>query len=163
MLSKSVIVTQFLAMGFGLAAVLLTYILAGRLRRGDPTLFLVLTGILIGTVFNSFISILKIVADPYDKLPAITFWLMGSLAAINTTDVLIVLCPMVVGGWPCFSCAGISTPSPSARKKLLPWVRTGILRAVIIGGCTLMTAFSSQRIRHYRLGGVDHSAPVRVA
>ncbi len=38
-LSKSVIVTQFLALTFGLAAVLVTYTLAGRLRRGDPTLF----------------------------------------------------------------------------------------------------------------------------
>ena len=98
MLSKSVLVTQILALGFGLAAVLLTYVLAGRLRRGDPTLFLVLTGILVGTVFTSLISILKVLADPYDKLPAITFWLMGSLAAINRSDVLILLGPMVVGG-----------------------------------------------------------------
>ncbi len=141
MLSKSVIITQFLAMGFGLAAVLLTYTLAGRLRRGDPTLFLVLTGILIGTVFNSFISILKIVADPYDKLPAITFWLMGSLAAINTTDVLIVLGPMVVGGVALLLVRWHLNPLSFGEEEALAMgVRTGILRAVIIGGCTLMTA-----------------------
>ncbi|MBC7293214.1 MAG: iron ABC transporter permease, partial [Thermoleophilia bacterium] len=97
MLSQSVVATQILALLFGLAAVLITYALAGRLRRGDPTLFLVLTGILVGTVFTALLSLLKVLADPYDKLPAITFWLMGSLAAVNLQDILILLGPMVVG------------------------------------------------------------------
>ncbi len=141
MLSKSVIVTQFLAMGFGLAAVLLTYILAGRLRRGDPTLFLVLTGILIGTVFSSLISILKVLADPYDKLPAITFWLMGSLAAVNTTDVLIILGPMVIGGVALVLVRWHLNPLSFGEEEAQAMgVRTGVLRVVIIGGCTLITA-----------------------
>jgi iron complex transport system permease protein len=141
MLSKSVIVTQFLAQGFGLGAVLLTYTLAGRLRRGDPTLFLVLTGILIGTVFNALISILKVLADPYDKLPAITFWLMGSLAAINTTDVLIVIGPMIVGAVAILLIRWHINPLSFGEEEAQAMgVRTGVLRAVIIGGCTLMTA-----------------------
>jgi iron complex transport system permease protein len=34
------------------------------------------------------ISLLKVLADPYDQLPAITFWLLGSLAATTPFDVL---------------------------------------------------------------------------
>ena len=141
MLSKSVIITQFLALGFGLSAVVVTYMLAGRLRRGDPTLFLVLTGILVGTVFTSLISILKVLADPYDKLPAITFWLMGSLAAINTTDLLILLGPMVVGGAALLMVRWHLNPLSFGEEEARAMgAETGKLRVIIIGACTLLTA-----------------------
>ena len=141
MLSKSVIITQFLALGFGLSAVVVTYMLAGRLRRGDPTLFLVLTGILVGTVFTSLISILKVLADPYDKLPAITFWLMGSLAAINTTDLLILLGPMVVGGAALLLVRWHLNPLSFGEEEARAMgAETGKLRVIIIGACTLLTA-----------------------
>ncbi len=143
MLSKSVIITQFLALGFGLAAVLVTYTLAGRLRRGDPTLFLVLTGILVGTVFTSLISILKVLADPYDKLPAITFWLMGSLAAINTQDLLIILGPFVVGGGALLIVRWHLNPLSFGEEEARAMgSETGKLRFIIIGACTLLTASS---------------------
>ncbi len=141
MLSKSILVTQFLALGFGLGAVLVTYMLAGRLRRGDPTLFLVLTGILVGTVFTSLISILKVLADPYDKLPAITFWLMGSLAAINTQDLLILLGPMVVGGGALLAVRWHLNPLSFGEEEARAMgAETGKLRVIIIGACTLLTA-----------------------
>jgi iron complex transport system permease protein len=141
MLSKSVIATQILALSFGLAAVLLTYFLAGRLRRGDPTLFLVLTGILVGTVFTSLISILKVLADPYDKLPAITFWLMGSLASINPQDLLILLGPMVVGGVALIVVRWHLNPLSFGEEEARALgAETGKLRVIIIGACTLMTA-----------------------
>lgn len=143
MLSKSVIVTQLLALGLGLAAVLATYILAGRLRRGDPTLFLVLTGILVGTVFTSLISILKVLADPYDKLPAITFWLMGSLAAINRQDVLILLGPVVVGGGALLAVRWHLNPLSFGEEEARAMgADTKKLRAIVIGACTLLTASS---------------------
>jgi iron complex transport system permease protein len=143
MLSKSVIVTQLLALGFGLGAVVVTYLLAGRLRRGDPTLFLVLTGILVGTVFTSLISILKVLADPYDKLPAITFWLMGSLAAINTQDVLILLGPMVVGGAAILIVRWHLNPLSFGEEEARAMgAETGKLRVIIICACTLLTASS---------------------
>ncbi len=143
MLSKSVVITQFLALAFGLAAVLVTYILAGRLRRGDPTLFLVLTGILVGTVFSSLISILKVLADPYDKLPAITFWLMGSLAAINRQDILILLGPMLVGGAALLAVRWHLNPLSFGEEEARAMgCETGKLRVIIIGACTLLTASS---------------------
>ena len=129
MLSKSVIVTQFLALGFGLAAVVVTYMLAGRLRRGDPTLFLVLTGILVGTVFTSLISILKVLADPYDKLPAITFWLMGSLAAINTTTFSSCSVPWSSAARPCSVRWHLNPLSFGEEEAQAMGAETGKLRA----------------------------------
>jgi len=141
MLSETVVATQLLAVLFGLAAVLITYFLAGRLRRGDPTLFLVLTGILVGTVFTSFISILKVLADPYDKLPAITFWLMGSLAAINLQDILILLGPMVIGGAALLIVRWHLNPLSFGEEEARAMgAETAKLRAIVIGACTLMTA-----------------------
>ena len=141
MLSKSVIITQFLALGFGLAAVLVTYVLAGRLRRGDPTLFLVLTGILVGTVFTSLISILKVLADPSDKLPTITFWLMGSLAAVNRQDILILIGPMLVGGIALLVVRWHLNPLSFGEEEAQAMgSETTKMRIIVIGACTLMTA-----------------------
>jgi iron complex transport system permease protein len=141
LLSKSVFVTQILALGFGLAAVLATYMLAGRLRRGDPTLFLVLTGILVGTVFTSLISILKVLADPSDKLPTITFWLMGSLAAVNRQDILILIGPMIVGGAALLAVRWHLNPLSFGEEEAQAMgSETTKMRIIVIGACTLMTA-----------------------
>ncbi len=64
---------------------------APRSERHDPILVLVLAGIVIGTLLGSCISLLKYLADPYNQLPAITFWLLGSLAAITVADLLAIL------------------------------------------------------------------------
>ena len=68
-----------------------------RMVDYDPTLGLVLAGILVGTLFQSGTSLIKFMADADDKLPTITFWLMGSFANINARDVTITLLPMLVG------------------------------------------------------------------
>jgi iron complex transport system permease protein len=89
---------QILSFVFGLVAVLITYAVSSRIRH-ESTLTLVLSGILIGTLFTSGTSLLKYVADPFDKLPAITYWLMGSLSSISSEDVLAVILPMLAGGF----------------------------------------------------------------
>ena len=57
---------------------MMTYSISNKIRF-DPMLVLVLSGILVGTIFNSGTELIKFVADPLSKLPDITFWLMGSL------------------------------------------------------------------------------------
>jgi iron complex transport system permease protein len=97
----SIVSIQLLSFATGLLAVMLAYGLAsGPARRGDPILMLVLVGILVGSVFASLISITKYVADPYNKLPAITFWLMGSLAAITPKDTQVGILPILAGSIP---------------------------------------------------------------
>jgi iron complex transport system permease protein len=141
MLAKSIIMTELLGLGFGLAAVLATYSLAGRLRRGDPTLFLVLTGILVGTVFTSLISALKYLADPNDKLPAITFWLMGSLSSIDRTDLTILAIPTVIGCTALMLVRWHLNPLSFGEEEAQAMgAETKKLRIIIIGGCTLITA-----------------------
>lgn len=65
-------------------------------RAGDPVLMLVLVGILVGSIFTALVSLVKYMADPYDRLP-ITFWLMGSLAAVTPRDVRFLAPPMLIG------------------------------------------------------------------
>ncbi len=68
-----------------------------RLVKYDPILGLVLGGILVSTLFQSGTSIIKLLADANDKLPAITFWLMGSFASEDHDQMMAVLLPMVLG------------------------------------------------------------------
>lgn len=70
------------ALIFGIASVCLTYSLA-RLRNQITSLSLVLSGMIVSAIFGALIALIKYVADPYDKLPAITYWLMGSFSTAS--------------------------------------------------------------------------------
>ena len=87
---------QLFAFLGGLLAVGASVWLNGRVGSYDPTLGLVLAGMLVGTLFNSVMSLIKLVADSNDKLPEITFWLMGSFHDINLGD-LVIAVPMIIG------------------------------------------------------------------
>ena len=101
LLSFSFLGIQLTAFAFGLAAVLITSGLSKILtKEGDSLIALVLTGMVISTIFSSLISLTKYTADPYDKLPAITFWLMGSLASTTKDDILFTLAPVILGSIP---------------------------------------------------------------
>jgi iron complex transport system permease protein len=95
--SLGVVGIQLLAFGLGLVAVALSYGIGASLRHSDPVLVLVLAGIVIGTLLGSCVALMKYLADPYNQLPAMTFWLLGSLAAITPADLGAVL-PAVGGG-----------------------------------------------------------------
>ena len=69
-----------------------------RAIRGDAMLGLILGGILVSTLFQSGTSIVKLVADADDKLPAITFWLMGSFAGVTLWDFIMIL-PLMLAGF----------------------------------------------------------------
>lgn len=88
---------QLFAFSGGILAVLCVSLIASRSRTQDPILVLVLSGIAIGSLLGAGISLLKILADPFTQLPSITFWLLGSLTAINQQD-LIQLIPMLLLG-----------------------------------------------------------------
>lgn len=89
LISGSILVVQGLAFTFGIIAVVATYLLA-RVYRTTPTLVLILAGIIVSAFFQAMISLTKYVADPFEKLPAIVFWLMGSLADVRIGDLLII-------------------------------------------------------------------------
>ena len=87
---------QAMAFFFGLLAVLAAFSVS-RLYHSAPMLVLTLVGILVGSFFGSLTSLLKYVADPLDTLPAITYWLLGSLADVTRDDVPALL-TITLGG-----------------------------------------------------------------
>jgi len=142
-LSLNVFMIQALAFAGGMGAVALVYWIGSRLRGHDPLLSLVLTGVVIGTLIGAGISLIKYLADPYDQLPAITFWLLGSLATVAPHDLevaaplaLMGLAPMLLLRW---RVNLLALPDDEARAL---GVDTRRLRVVVVTAATLVTAAS---------------------
>ena len=93
----TVALVQVLAFSGGLGAVLVVYLIGTAMRGRDPILVLVLAGVAMGTLLGSAISLVKVFADPYNQLPAITFWLLGSLTSIAMPDLRAVLPAILIG------------------------------------------------------------------
>ncbi|WP_301676403.1 FecCD family ABC transporter permease [Methanoculleus methanifontis] len=96
LLSGNPMVIQISAFFFGILAVAVAYGIGHTVGKSS-TLVLVLGGIIVGSLFSAFISLTKYVADPYDTLPAIVFWLMGSLSAVSNADITAVAPPILLG------------------------------------------------------------------
>ena len=122
LLSFGIAGIQLCSFGFGLFAVLLTMLLSCLVNRhGDRTLTLLLCGIVTGTLFAAVLSLIKYVADPYSKLPAITYWLMGSLAAVNLSDAQTAAFWTLAGMIPLALLRWRITCSPLAMKRRRRW------------------------------------------
>jgi len=93
---NNIFLTPVFAFFFGILAVILSYF-AGRIDNTSPTITLVLGGVIIQSIFSALLSLLKYVSDTATQLPAITFWLMGSLASTKTTDMFLSSIPMFLG------------------------------------------------------------------
>ena len=87
---------SFLAFVLGLSAVVAVCLISSRVKY-NQTLGLVLAGMMISSLFTAAVSFLKLVADPNNTLPVITYWLMGSLASIRPKD-LAFAAPWIIGG-----------------------------------------------------------------
>lgn len=98
MVSEEWITVQLLAFAFGFAAVLVAIGVANIYKEaGGKTILLVLGGVISSALFSALLSVVKYTADPYNKLPAIVYWLMGSFAAADKNTALIVFIPMLIG------------------------------------------------------------------
>jgi iron complex transport system permease protein len=141
LLGLPVVAIQGLGFVGGVLTVLLVAALARALRSGSEILVLVLAGIVVGALAGAAISLIKVLADPYEQLPAITFWLLGSLAAIKTADlatcvpvILLGLVPLVLFRWR----IGILSLGDDEASALGVDVRR--LRMLVIAAATLITA-----------------------
>ncbi len=81
---------------FGLLAVSLCFVI-GKFTASTQAITFVLGGVIVGSIFSALISFLKYVADPYNELPAIVFWLMGSLSRAEYSQILTAGIPMTLG------------------------------------------------------------------
>lgn len=134
-------VTSFLC---GIAAVTLTYCLGTAIgRRGSTVLLLVLTGIVVQSLFSAFTTFVKYNADPNNKLPEITFWLMGGLNAAGKKQVMMMAVPFVLGSIPLFLLRWkINILSFGDEEAKALGVDTGKTRLVLIAASTLLTSAS---------------------
>ncbi|WP_409567602.1 FecCD family ABC transporter permease [Methylobacterium sp. J-030] len=132
---------QALAFLGGLGAVAAVYGVGLAVRRHDPVLTLVLAGVAVGAVLGAGISLLKVLADPYNQLPAITFWLLGSLSSVTLGDIGAVLPMMLLGLAPLILLRWrMNLMSLGDEEARALGVETRILRPVLIAGATLVTA-----------------------
>lgn len=90
------LVTSIYAFVFGILSVFLTYFLA-KSKDQISIMSLVLSGMIVSSLFSAMISMVKFIADPYDKLPAIIYWLMGSFAKATFLDIKLVVLPIAAG------------------------------------------------------------------
>ncbi|MGP1442190.1 MAG: FecCD family ABC transporter permease [Anaerovoracaceae bacterium] len=88
-LSLSTVGVQITAMIFGMGAVGLTFLLSAKDVRS--TITIILSGMLVSALFSSLISLIKFTADPFEKLPQIIYWLMGTLVGVNYKGLLSIL------------------------------------------------------------------------
>jgi iron complex transport system permease protein len=117
------------------------YGIGTSLRRQDPVLALVLAGIVIGTLLGSGVGLLKYLADPYNQLPAITFWLLGSLSGVGAADVGAVLPAVALGLVPLVLLRwrlNVMTLGDDEAQAL--GVDARRVRLVVVIAATLMTA-----------------------
>ena len=87
---------QLYAFLFGIASVSITYFIGSRAKFGQDV-SLVLAGSMLAALCSSLITMLKYLADPNDTLPAITYWLMGSLSKTDWSSFLFSLTPITAG------------------------------------------------------------------
>ena len=141
--SLGVIGIEGLAFAGGLIAVAAVYVIGSLLHSRDPILVLVLTGVVVGALLGAGVGLVKYLADPYNQLPAMTFWLLGSLAATTVADLLPLIGPVAVGTIVLIALRWrlnvMSLPEDEARALGLA---TGPFRIAIVAAATLVTSAS---------------------
>jgi iron complex transport system permease protein len=131
---------QLSAFIFGIISVSITYGISKAYKAGG-ILLLVLSGTAVSAFFNALISGAKFMADPYDKLPQITYWLMGSLSAVNFDKLAMIIIPMLIGmivilvlRW------HLNVLAMGDEEAQSLGLDAGKLRLIIIVACTLVTS-----------------------
>ena len=127
---------------FSIITVLLVVAVA-QAARGNQVLTVVLAGVMVSSLFSAGVSFTKLIADPTDQLPAITYWLMGSLTGAKPADVYMAFPPMAVGLVTLFILRWrINLLTMGDDEASTMGVNTKLLRLTIILAATLVTAAS---------------------
>ncbi len=129
-----------LAFVMSLVTVFLAYFISLR-APGSRIMNLILGGIMLSSLFSAGTSYIKLAADPTNQLPAITYWLMGSLSGMRLSDIVPAAVPMLLGiavllllRWR----INILTFGEEEARSL--GINTNLLRFAVIFGATLITA-----------------------
>ncbi|MDR2421308.1 MAG: iron ABC transporter permease [Oscillospiraceae bacterium] len=135
-----------MVMVFAFAASLITIglvMLVSRAARGNRVLRIILAGIMISSLCNAMTSFIKLVADPNNILPEITYWMMGSLAKTKPGEVLFALVPMTLGIVPLLLLRWrVNLLTLSDEEARTMGVPVAAVRTTVIVCSTLITAAS---------------------
>lgn len=126
----------------GLLAVAAAW-LVSRLSKADQAVALILAGMMISSLFSAGTSFVKLVTDTQQQLPAITYWLMGSLSSIKDKDVVFLAIPVALGMIPLFFLRwrmNLLTVGEEEAQSM--GVNTRRLRGAVIVCATLLTSAS---------------------
>lgn len=138
--SRMITIAAFVS---SIATVALVFLVA-KYAPGQKTMNLILAGIMIGSLFSAATSYIKLVADPSNQLPQITYWLMGSLSGVKLKDFnLVVIGAMVIGCAALFAIRwkiNLLTLGDEEARSL--GINTNRLRLIVIIASTLVTAAS---------------------
>lgn len=126
----------------GLLSIAAVYLIHLRIK-GNQITGLLLSGIMINSLFQSGTSYIKLTADPNDQLPAITYWLMGSFSGTKVSDIQFVILPMLLGLIPLFLLRwriDLLTMGETEAKSM--GIHAKLLRVLLVLCATLITAAS---------------------
>ena len=140
MTGQSAVMITVFAFLASLLSVALVY-LVGNHTRGNRVVNLLLAGIMVGSLFSACTSYIKLVADPTNQLPQITYWLMGSLSGTRMGTVRFAAVCMAVGLVPLLLLRwrmNRLTLSPDEARAM--GVHTDRLRLAVILSSTVLTA-----------------------
>lgn len=130
------------AFGFSILTVMLVLLVSSR-AKGNRILVTVLAGTMVSSLFSAGVSFTKLVADPTDDLPAITYWLMGSLTGAKMSEIALAAIPMCVGMVVLFALRWrINILTMGDDEASTMGVNAKRLRLIIIVAATMATAAS---------------------
>lgn len=96
LISDNMIMVQMLALVFGLLSLFITCMVS-KMNGKSSIIMVVLSGMVVSSIFQALVSLVKFVADPEEDLPAITYWLMGSMSRATAQSLLIGVPFILVG------------------------------------------------------------------
>jgi iron complex transport system permease protein len=141
-LGAGAVMIQLSAFVAGLLSVLVGLGIAATLRRGG-VITLLLGGLVSNALFSALLSLLKYVADPQNQLPAIVYWLLGSVAQVGWNELDSLVLPLLAGT--ALLCAmgrvldALSLSDDEARSLGIP---VAVIRLAVIALATLISAIT---------------------
>lgn len=132
-----------LSFTLGIISVVLIYYMC-KTKKDYTILSIVLSGIIISSIFMSLTALVKFMADTENTLPAITFWLMGSFVGATSFQIKLIITPFLVGGFIIYILRWkINLLSLGDEEARLLGVNPTFLRGILIIISTILIAGST--------------------
>jgi len=124
----------------GIAAVGVAYLISTKVKQ-NPTLGMVLAGIMISSLFSSGTSYIKLIADPNNTLPLITYWLMGSISSIRVSELIYASIPILSGMLVLFLLRWkMNLVAVGEDEAHSMGINTRLMRIIIVSAATMISA-----------------------